>query len=343
MPRSRALLALRALFAAVVVASPLTFGIAGVPGASPPDTITESGDAINNVYWVVYALAAGVFILIELTLIVFVFRFRRRRPGAPLDGEGPQIHGNTRVEVIWTTIPALLLLALAIYTFSQVPNVNATPKGDERADVLRVDVTAHQFYWQYRYPNGALSYDTLYLPVDRKATLVINSADVDHSWWVPELTGKKDAIPGQTNELHFTPRKPGEYRNGVCGEFCGIQHARMTTRVLVLGATGFQAWLRRNAPATTEDGRVALGEQEWTAACAKCHGLEGEGDIGPPIAGNGTLVNAKGLRDLLYDGQNLDANPGYMPPVGKGWTDEQIAALIAYVKSNSKLGVQGGR
>ncbi len=231
MPGSRVVLVLLAL---VVPVAGVLVAFAFLPGAAPPDSATNSGDAINQVYWVVLGMAAVVFVLVEATLLTFIVRFRRRG-GAPGDVEGPQIHGNTRVEIIWTAIPALLLLGLAIFTFLQIPDVEATPEPGE--DVLVVNVTAHQFYWQYEYPGGALSFDTLYLPVDRPVTLVIRSEDVDHSWWVPELTGKRDAIPGKTNELNFTPNRTGVFENGVCGEFCGIQHTRMTTRVVVLGTS----------------------------------------------------------------------------------------------------------
>ncbi len=338
MPRSRVLPVLLGLFGLVVLASPLTFGLAGIPGVSPPDAITDSGDTINRVYWVIYALAAIVFIVVEATLVLFIFRYRRRRPGAVADAEGPQIHGNTTVEVLWTVIPALLLLGLAIFTFSQVPDVEAKPTGDE--DALVVDVTAHQFYWQYRYrDSGALSYDRLVLPVGRKISLVLRSADVDHSWWVPELTGKRDAIPGRTNELHFRTRRTASLDSGVCGEFCGIQHARMVFRVDVVPQGEFDSFISDTTPDAVD--QIALGKEQWRAACAKCHGFEGQGDIGPAIAGNNTLTNLESLRQLLYEGQNLEANPGYMPPVGKGWTDEQIRTLIAYVKSNDKLAPPG--
>ncbi len=346
MTRSRVVLALLVLFAATLLVLPLTFGL---PGASTPNSVTESGDAINQVYWVVFAVAAVVFLLVELTLIAFIFRFRRR-PETPPEAEGPQIHGNTRIEVIWTLVPALALLGLAIYTFSRVPAVEAKPGRGE--DALVVRVIAHQFYWEYQYPNRALSYDTLYLPVGRKIKLELRSADVNHSWWVPQLTGKRDAIPGEENELHFTAYETGTFEDGVCGEFCGIQHARMTTRVEVLPAEDFDAWQGENVPPWlrpigepgAEDALAALGEQEWRAACAKCHGFEGQGDIGPPIARNPTLTDAQALRTLLYEGRNDEGTEGFMPPVGKGWTDEQISALVAYVRSNETLsgGEQGG-
>ncbi len=329
MPGSRVVLALLALFSALVIGIVVAFVFPA--GAFPPASTTDSGDAINEVYWVVLGLATVVFFLVETALIVFIVRYRRRRPGH--DVEGPQIHGNTRVEILWTLLPAVLLVALASYTFARIPDVEAKPGADD--DPLVVEVTAHQFYWQYRYPNDALSFDTLYLPVDRPVTLLLRSADVDHSWWVPELTGKRDAIPGITNRLHFRPRETGTFENGVCGEFCGIQHARMTTHVRVLAPSGFDAWLARNAPDAVDE--TALGQSEWQAACAKCHGFEGEGGIGPPIAGNPTLSDPESLRRIVYEGQNLDTIEGYMPPVGEGWTERQIEALVAYVESNEAL------
>ena len=308
-------------------------------GVAPPESATDSGDAINQVYWVVFATCAFVFFVVEAVLILFILRFRRRK-ATPAAAEGPQIHGNTRLEIFWTVVPSLMLLALAIFTFVKVPDVRAKAGADEPRAALRVGVVGHQFYWQYEYPNGALSYDMLYLPVGRTVTLSIASADVPHSWWVPELTGKLDAIPGQTNELHFTPEETGTFTRGKCGEFCGIQHAVMLTTVEVLPEDEFDRWLDENERADAEE----LGKAEWEAACAKCHGLEGEGDIGPPIAGNGTLTNREGLDVLVRrEGQDLDANEGYMPPVGKGWSDEQLDALIAYVKSDPKLaGEEGG-
>jgi cytochrome c oxidase subunit II len=338
MPRSRAVVILLGLFAVVVLVSPLTFGLAGVPGASPPDSVTESGDTINRVYWVVYALAAGVFILVELTLIIFIFRFRGRRPGAGPEAEGPQIHGNTQIEIIWTAIPSALLLALLIFTFTQVPEVEAKPGDGEQPVVIHV--IGHQFYWEYEYDNGALSFDELVIPVDTKVTLRIDSEDVNHSWWLPELTGKRDAIPGQTNELHFTPHTTGTFEGGVCGEFCGIQHARMTFDVRIVSREEFDSYLTDNAPAQGEEALAAVGEDQWTAACAKCHGMEGQGGIGPRIARNPTLTNGDALKTLLFEGQDRDSNPGYMPPVGKGWDDRQIEALIAYIRSNDALAPQ---
>ena len=136
-----------------------------------------------------------------------------------------------------------------------------------RGDVV-VEVTAHQFYGSTSTRMVCSSFDTLYLPVNRKATLILRSEDVDHSWWVPELTGKRDAIPGVTNELHFTPREVAVFDNGVCGEFCGIQHARMTTRVEVLEQGDWEAWLADNEQAELAASARRSGQRRARSATA---------------------------------------------------------------------------
>jgi cytochrome c oxidase subunit II len=197
---------------------------------------------------------------------------------------------------------------------------------------VRIRVEAHQFYWQYVYPNGAISLDELRVPVGRTVALELITHDVNHSWWVPALTGKLDAIAGRTNVLRFKPKRTGTWE-GQCAEFCGIQHAVMYTRVKVVEEAAFNAWLQEQARISETD----LGRQEWEAVCAKCHGFEGEGDIGPAIAGNGTLTNRQGLIRLLSTGQNTDQFESYMPAVGLGWTGKQYDALIAYIKATPKL------
>lgn len=329
----------RVVLALLALALPVAAVLVGLtlPGIAPYEGATDSGRTIHEIYWVVWGLTAVIFILVEATLIGFVLRYRRR-PQAHPDAEGPQIHGNTRIEVAWTVVPAILLTALAIYTFVRVPDVEAT--GDAGADAVHVEITAHQFYWQYDYGEGRVSYDTLYLPVDKPVVLTIVSADVDHSWWVPELTGKRDAIPGRVNTLRFTAEQVGRFESGVCGEFCGTQHAQMTTAVEVMSQGDFDAWL-----ADQEGGgnREAVGASQWRAACAKCHGFEGEGDIGPTIAQNPLLADAGQLKQLVYEGRDTEGTEGYMPPVGNGWTDEQIETLIAYIASNEKLAPPGGQ
>ena len=296
-------------------------------GVGPPGPDTPSGEAISRLYWIVLGLCAVVFVLVETALIVFIIRFRRRRDD-PATAEGPQIHGNTRLEIIWTAIPAILLAALAIFTFTQIPAVQAQSVADE--EHLTVRVEAHQFYWEYRYPDGEISVNTLYLPVNEPVELQLTGMDVIHSWWVPALTGKMDAIPGRVNTLRFVPERTGDFE-GKCAELCGIQHAFMPTTVTVLEQGDYESTL------AAQQEQLALGQATWEGACATCHGLEGQGDVGPSIAGNGTLTNKDALKTLVENGQNTPQFDYYMPPVGRGWPPEQLEALIAYIKSNKTL------
>jgi cytochrome c oxidase subunit II len=305
------------------------------PGFGPPLDGSEEGEVIKWLYWFVFAICAIVFVLVETILILFVIRFRRRRSGAP-DAEGPQIHGNTRVEIIWTVIPAVILAGIAAVVLARSPSVEADVGGGQ-GDELVITVEAHQFYWEYVYPDGQISLDTLILPVDRPVKLELVSYDVNHSWWVPELTGKRDAIPGRTNDLSFTPTREGTFE-GQCAELCGILHAIMPTTVEVVSEAEYADRLTlltdQDQPGATQ---LALGRESWERACAKCHGLSGEGDIGPPIAKNGTLVDEQDLTELLTQGRDQPDVEGYMPPVGSGWPEFQVQALIAYIRSNERL------
>jgi cytochrome c oxidase subunit II len=321
-----------ALAALALACAPLA--LAGDGGFSPPSPTTDSGEAINQLYWFVFAICAVVFVLVESALVLFVIRFRRRRTTDP-DAEGPQIHGNTRLEIIWTIIPAVILVVIAAVVFVRVPVVEATSIEDDE-NLLRVGVEAHQFYWQYEYPDGEVSVDTLVLPVNRPVELSLTSLDVDHSWWVPELTGKRDAIPGRITTLRFTPLEEGTYE-GKCAELCGILHAVMPTEVRVVPEAEYEQFIADRESQDSGDAQLELGRETWDSVCADCHGPQGEGDVGPPIQGNGTLTNPQGLRDLLENGQDTPELDSFMPGVGRGWPDFQLDALIAYIQSDETL------
>ncbi len=296
-------------------------------GVGPPSPNTPSGEAISRLYWILIGLCGVVFVLVETALILFIVRFRRRRD-TPESAEGPQIHGNTRLEIIWTAIPALILVALAIFTFTQIPAVQA--RGVEDVAHMTIRVEAHQFYWEYRYPGGETTVNTLYLPVDEPVALELTGMDVIHSWWVPSLTGKMDAIPGRINTLRFVPETTGDFE-GKCAELCGVQHAFMPTTVTVQSRSDYESSL------AAAQRPLALGQATWEGACATCHGLDGQGDVGPAIAGNATLSNPEGLSDLLHNGQNTAQFDYYMPPVARGWPPGQLDALVAYIESNKTL------
>ncbi len=189
-----------------------------------------------------------------------------------------------------------------------------------------MDVEGRQFYWQFTYPNGVVAIDTLRLPVDRPARLEVTSPldDVIHSWWIPALGGKIDAIPGHPNHTWYEVEKPGTYV-GQCAEFCGIQHAAMTAEVEAVPAAQFASWLSAEAKAQ-EAGTSNLGEQEFNGVCAKCHGLDGKGGIGPDIATSAIIQNRDSLDTIVRQGQ------GMMPPVGADWSERQMDALFSYLQ-----------
>jgi cytochrome c oxidase subunit II len=321
------LLVLGAALAAVSVA------YAGNGGFAPETPHSPNASRINDSYKWISLFGALIFLVVEGSLLWFVFRYRRR--GRPRSAEGPQIHGATRLELIWTAIPVLILAAVAGFLFYKLPGIKDVPAAKAEGGPLVIKVDAHQFYWQFTYPNGAVSIDELRAPVNRTVRVQIVSHDVDHSWWIPELGGKFDAIPGQRTHTWFKADAVGTYV-GKCGEFCGVFHAEMEAKVKVTPNSEYERWVDQGAAA-------ALGRSEWEGVCAKCHGLRGEGGYGPRIANNQLLVQQGGLRKLLLSGQNVSPpTSSYMPPVARGWNDKQFDALFAYLKQNVYKGTSGG-
>ena len=145
----------------------------------------------------------------------------------------------------------------------------------------------HQFYWQFDYPNGARSINDLYVPVSQVVDLTVVSSDVIHSWWIPELGGKIQAIPGRTNHIWFKADKQGTY-TGQCAELCGLYHAKMKARVIVGTSADYTQFV--STTATTD-----LGRAEFQGACATCHGMQGQGGYGPNLANNPLLTQPTAL------------------------------------------------
>ena len=298
---------------------------AGNGGFAPLTPHSPNARRINDSYVWISIFAGGIFVLVEGTLLWFVVRYRRR--GRPRTVEGPQIHGATRLELIWTGIPVLILAAIASFVFYKLPGIQDVPAAKAEGGPLRIQVNAHQFYWQFTYPDGSISIDELHAPVNRTVRVNITSQDVDHSWWVPELGGKFDAIPGHRTHTWFKADQLGTYR-GRCGEFCGVFHAEMKAVVDVQTRAEYTAWLSSAAS--------DLGRSEWQGACAKCHGPQGEGGYGPKISNNALLTQAQGLEQLIRNGRNK------MPPVARGWSDEQVRSLVAYLKQKVYKGTSSG-
>jgi cytochrome c oxidase subunit 2 len=302
---------------ALVVAGAAAAGNGGV--APPADT--PQAHRIQDIYWVLIGITGAIFVLVEGALILFVVRFRNA--GRPREVEGPQIRGHTRLELVWTAIPVLILAGIIAFVFYKLPGIKDIPAATKNGSKITVNVEGRQFYWRYRYPNGAVSINELRLPLDTPVELVITApvTDVNHSWWVPSLAGKMDAIPGKVNHLSFvTPSDPGVFV-GQCAEFCGIQHAMMLTRVRIVAPKEYRSYLTDQLKVNADIGRMT-----FEGACAPCHGLNGEGLIGPSLQGNSTLADPARLKQLVRNGK------GKMPPVGKGWSQHELDELTAYLK-----------
>jgi cytochrome c oxidase subunit 2 len=304
---------------------------AGNGGFGPVDPVSPNGERIEDAYYLIAALSVFVFLAVTIPLLIFVVRFRNR--GRPRTVEGPQIRGNTSLELAWTAVPVLLLVVVAGFVFYKLPGITSLSSAAGATD-LEITVEGRQFYWQYEYPNGVIAIDRLRVPEGRVVDLDITApeSDVVHSFWIPAIGGKFDAVPGETNELEFKAERTGIFP-GQCGEFCGIQHAAMTASLEVLPAAEFDSWLRREAQAQAT-GDSDLGEATFAGACAKCHGLQGEGLIGPALAGNPTVEQREALEDVVRNGR------GEMPAIGEDWQDRQMDALFRYLRD--ELGGDGG-
>ena len=294
----------------------------GHGGLTPQGPHSPNASRIEDVYWLLLAVTAVIFVLVESALVLFVVRFRSR--GRPRDLEGPQIRGHTRLELIWTAIPVVILAGVVTFVLYKLPGIDHVPKASAAGRNLKVRIEGHQFYWNFVYPNGVIQVNRLRAPVGRPVEVDIHSPDVDHSWWVPSLSGKFDAIPGTVNHTWFRADHAGTYK-GQCGEFCGLQHARMLATVEALPPTAFDTWLSNEATAQA-NGTSKLGKMTFVGVCAMCHGFKGQGGYGPRLAGNPIMGQRSALETLLRHGR------GKMPAVGKTWNGRQMNALLGYVK-----------
>ena len=320
----RKLLLLLAASALVLIAAGAATAANG--GFTPPTPHSPNAKRINDAYYVILGFTVFIFVLVEGALIFFVVKYRSRGRGREV--EGFQVYGHTRTELIWTAGPVLILALIASFVFYKLPGITGVPKASA-ADQLEVTVEGRQFYWQFTYPNGAVSIDRLHVPVGEVVRLKVISRDVNHSWWIYELGGKWDAIPGHPNHTWFRVDQPGTYE-GTCSELCGLQHAAMRAWVVAQPRAEYDQWV--TAQKQKLDAAAAeLGREEMNGVCAKCHYFQAKQGVlvGPNLANNSLLTDLNGLTNLVRNGRNR------MPAVGKYWSDDQIKALVAYFKQKS--------
>ena len=276
-----------------------------------PQPASTSANKIDTLYDVLLICSVPVFVLVMTVAIYSVLRFRAK-PGDM--GDGPPIHGNTRLEIIWVTIPFIMVTALAIYAWVTLDDIEA-----KQPNEMVVNVTGQQFTWTFAYPSEKLDdAKELVLPVNRPVDFKIHTKDVLHSFWVPQFRLKSDAVPGLTTEIRVTPDRVGSYEV-VCAELCGIGHSTMRQYVRVVPASEFQSWVSRQKKAASGGGGGATGgggapdaEQIFTSAgCSGCHTLAKAGataKVGPDLGKLGN-VDANFIRTSIVD-PNADVTKG---------------------------------
>jgi cytochrome c oxidase subunit 2 len=310
-----------------------------VPHESPSIFAPESAPA-NSIFHLslfVLAITGGIFVVVGGLLTWALIRYRARGDDTR---EPPQIYGSTQVELAWTVIPILIVVVLFLTTARIIFAIQDAPKPKSALDVT---VVGHQFWWEFRYPKlGIVTANELHVPAGSATFLRLLSADVMHSFWVPQLAGKTDVIPNHPNETWIEPQRPGLYV-GQCAQFCGIEHAKMLLRVYVDTPQQFAAWVKDQQQPGVQDSQVAAGRQVFeTHACTNCHAVAGTaatGRFGPDLThlasratiASGAVPNTPdNLREWIKDPDHF--KQGVLMPAMQ-LNDSEIDELVAYLDS----------
>lgn len=320
---------------------------------NPLTTFEPAGpfaDEIDSLFWLVFWIATGVFIVVMGGLLIALFFFRDRGKGD--QKEPKQLHGSPKLEILWTIIPALILAAIAVPTVSSI--FELTECGPE---AMEVEVIGHQWWFEYYYPDADIyTANEMVIPEDQEICATMTSDDVIHSFWIPALTGKRDVVPGQTTTLRLQADEQGEYW-GHCAEFCGLSHSLMRARVHVVSEAEFDQWLaNQQQPATfPEEGDPGFeGFEIFQGRCIQCHQVRFDdpdaSNIIPPeqfhgpelthFASRGTFAGAalpeegqskvESLKEWLAEPPRV--KPGsFMPDLAL--TEQEIDALIVWLES----------
>jgi cytochrome c oxidase subunit II len=277
----------------------LGVALAGCASDAPLDTFQPKGpeaQKIQDLQVPVFLIAGVVGLVVLVVTLLIIVRFRRRKGH---EGDVPtQIHGAPRLEVMWTIAPAVLLAFVAVFTVKTLFDLAKTPN-----DPLHVTVIGQQWWWEFQYPdvkdtNGLpiVTANEMVVPAGKAVALDITSRDVIHSFWIPALNGKRDAVPGRVQPLNIEADAPGEFY-GQCTEFCGLAHAKMRMRVVALSQPDYDAWvanqLKPAADAPANNTEAVAGETLFKSQCARCHTINGLRDA------NGQLIVSQANEQLV--------------------------------------------
>jgi cytochrome c oxidase subunit 2 len=311
--------------------------------------VQASGQAkhIDTLWDVLIIFSVPVFVLV-VTIVVFSALKFRMRPGEE-NLDGPPIHGNTRLEIVWTAIPAMILVGLCTYAFVVLQNVEKA-----EANTMEVRVVGQQFAWTFYYQRDGkeVASTELYLPNNRPVQFTLQSKDVLHDFWVPAFRMKKDAVPGIDVKYRVTPNREGEYPV-VCAELCGLGHSVMRATVHVVPTAEFTKWIAdlgkpkaapaggAGAGAGAADGKALFTSQ----GCGACHTLADAGTTGTVGPNLDTVLKGKDaafIKESIVDPNKVIANgyqAGVMPPTfGQTLQPGQIDALVKYLSDVTKGG-----
>lgn len=332
------------------IASAIGIALALVIDWFPTDAADQAAP-IDTLYDVLMIVSVPVFVLVTIVVLYAAWQFRMR-PGQEKQ-DGPPIHGNTRLEVVWTAIPAIVLVSLCSYAYAVLRDIEK-----KQPNTLVVHVTGQQFAWRFRYPavgGRAIETAALVLPKDRPVLFKIHAEDVIHDFWVPAFRVKIDAVPGITTEVRATPTKLGRYPV-VCAELCGLGHAVMRSTVRVVTPAAYDRWVTaQSAPAaggsttggqggSTSGGDLAsAGRETFTTNCGSCHTLAAagtSGTVGPDLT---TALRGQDVATIREDIVDPDKRitsgfqAGVMPGnFAETLSAEQIDGLVAYLASVSR-------
>lgn len=305
-----------------------------------PPQASRRAPQIDGLYDVLIVVSVPVFVLVCVVVLFCAWRFRMRLGEEQLDG--PPIHGNTRLEIVWTAIPAIILVGLVSYAFIVLRDVEAAQPNE-----MRVNVIAQQFIWTFEYPQAGgkkVTSNVLYLPQGRRVHFYVTSKDVIHSFFVPAFRSKIDAVPGIQTEFRDTPTRRGRYP-ALCAELCGVGHAFMRATVNVVSPAQFRGWLERQqapaprTPGRAPDGKTLFSQGNGTATgCGSCHVLAdaaSTGASGPDLDKALADKDAAFIRKSIVN-PNAELAPGFavgiMPPdYGQTLQPDELDALVEYL------------
>lgn len=333
-----------ASFLVIAVSAALIFGMNTI--RILPLAASSQAQPIDSLFRLQFTVIAFLFSLIVVFMVYSIIAFRRKRGDT---SDAKHIEGSTKLEVAWTLAP---LATVLVFAYLGGGALAATLQPEPKA--LRVDVTGRQWVWSFAYPDYGFVTDKLYLPVNRQTILRLSSADVIHSFWVPEFRVKQDALPGGRDfvrELRITPTQLGEYKVR-CAELCGLQHTYMESPVVVVTAEEFEAWAVKESGLPTDP--VVRGER-WAKqfGCLSCHSLDGSKIVGPTwkgligeevifTDGTTTVGDEAYIREsILYPNAKIVQGypAGVMPVIfidpitKKPLSDQQIEDIIAFIKT----------